>query len=1271
MQGLSPLGPPSFLDIETETGSENVERDQTFTPTSQCQPGEIEHNNNPHSCYVAVILNTLKNEHFQNCFQNPQSEKAQVLCDLLLPCLGKILRRETVTKEEVKKIQEILESFELIRLDGNTNQDPMEVMGKILEMVSHKFCLYEEVETKRYDLSTETGREVTLNQEDLGPYGKTIVDPGGVVNNPPKGGISIHVPTGSQPLQELFDQYLNDFSGRRATVYTKIDPDSSDNRYLEYSNVVCNHTVRTFSQVPQILILEKMDLTPLAFENKIQLTTENGNHYYALTQVNCHEYNHEYAFLMQGQNWYLSDDMQPIRVANFESHSDDLQRVCSFGRSFIFKEVNLQAYQEIGAILYRLVQQPPPFHPPVPTPSSLPPSKINQEEKINAPATSENFLQTSEIDKTVLVQLQGLIQICDRLSDSQSDFLQTLLEFSWGVGSLSREKKFSEKWIAVISPRHWILLEDIARQMTNQNLDINLVGQFSRDEVPILVSALKTLLELEQNPSLEPLEVPYCLFEHATPLEDNFDQFILQQVDRNIQLMKAALGGQDPTNWLKKSSIQANETHVKALFRTIEVIGEASKLLSAKVKAQNPLFEGQRGKLWEQLRDKLHHNGKERCWDIAHFATKKWGKLLKFTLSEIPSDDLEKILQKLNDLCKKDWFRSVRRKWNKIKADFQSGSDLSQLLRFLFGFESIEQRSFLEVWKTHVQPHLKLEVNLDENRTSIIEMLRLGGGNFIPNSDIQELMPEGALQEKASVVARVEELLSSISPTNSDEKKTELAKNFEMLVDQLVFLQCGLISTESQEELSSFIKKAIQHDIEKKKELMSLWRLLSQQSQIDSFQLSSATFSNELGQLLESYIKLKHHSLSKCIEKCKKLLIDMQNSWPKGEINATDLQSSIKPRTDNLKNDSKPRTDNLKNDFLRNLGQIQAACEFIKLPQKDDLKDTLKKLKAFPIGEITQYFRSKEARQDLNDELQFIAKTNESKLNCMKAIEDLSHFLNQIEYSYPTIENQVWSNINRAIELFNKIRQRNGEIQQTAKEIKQIFTKLAFKNTKIFITDLNTEKIPHPFTKDTKSCLYSLRRRIFDSLDNQLKTNPKEKIHEVIQEAEELLSISYVQNALFYDLVTISKSPQSEVSARSYIDFLEHIYRTNLDQVTLKLAWENIKRKVAGKQLSAKKEDSSLQKNEEQEGTLERQAITVEQNMTARFQKKIETLGEEFSHLFDLENPSTSIETKLSCLSAEYELQDIGELALKLTARPQCWRGRGHILSSQHLSWLG
>ena len=101
---------------------------------------------------------------------------------------------------------------------------------------------------------------------------------------------------------------------------------------------------------------------------------------------------------------------------------------------------------------------------------------------------------------------------------------------------------------------------------------------------------------------------------------------MLDQIVRNILVVKSALGTQDVATWIK-----ADTFHAKALFRTIEVVGEASKILSEQCKRQFPTLmisspQNSDKSLWGKLRNKLHHN-KSRSWDIAKLAPEKWAIL--------------------------------------------------------------------------------------------------------------------------------------------------------------------------------------------------------------------------------------------------------------------------------------------------------------------------------------------------------------------------------------------------------------------------------------------------------------------------------------------------------------------------------------------------------------------------------------------------------------------------------------------------------------------
>lgn len=400
-------------------------------------------------------------------------------------------------------------------------------------------------------------------------------------------------------------------------------------------------------------------------------------------------------------------------------------------------------------------------------------------------------LSRHQIPTVVPQQLQALHGICKQLSNSQSTSLQALFDLSWGIGSIPKEKKFSKKWSAVIPERQWLLLEDISRQMACKfpkypNLSCTdtkevqrLVSDFS-ESARILKTVFATLMDMENatpfNPSPKGPEKPVVLQAIENLFYADFDGFILDQVARNIQIVKASLGSQNPVEWLR-----ADPAHVKALFRTIEVIGEASKILSEKARQQLPtlIISGSNKKLlWGKLRNQLHHN-KKRSWDIANHAPEKWADLLaqlfpkleteivsyKNTKQKVPNsnttqqniNDIE-IIETLSKLCEQDQFHGVRRVWRQIETDFKT--EPTQLKRILFGLESVvKEDRFLDIWKTHAKPNLKQEADAVNNQTRVLEMLRIGSRNLIQDTDIEKLTPSSGTLDKKTAVVRMKYLL--------------------------------------------------------------------------------------------------------------------------------------------------------------------------------------------------------------------------------------------------------------------------------------------------------------------------------------------------------------------------------------------------------------------------------------------------------------------------------------------------------------------------------
>ncbi|MFI5344704.1 MAG: hypothetical protein ACHQUC_10865, partial [Chlamydiales bacterium] len=428
-------------------------------------------------------------------------------------------------------------------------------------------------------------------------------------------------------------------------------------------------------------------------------------------------------------------------------------------------------------------------------------------------------------------------------------------------------------------------------------------------------------------------------------------------------------------------------------------------------------------------------------------------------------------------------------------------------------------------------------------------------------------------------------------------------------------------------------------------------------------------------------------------------------------------------------------------EFTKKWEQLQSELHWIELSSNCDANvENIKTL-----HEVLTNSRKNSPSKDPQQRIQEI---NKCKEDCIVTIGILNSCLDQIQFflddrmkvSRSIIEKRVGDMINRVIEFYTEARQNSHQVKPAAQKIQKIFDLLAFTDIKTLLNNLKTTDIRHTLDKNS-CCLKSFCAQVVESLANPPELNLEEKIEEIVQGANDRLCFSYVKEVIFQKLITKSQSRQAKENLCSNLKLLMPLYLTGLmpEQAPLKLAWENLNRKVEGQRLSAKKINQVrswlTQKGEQPRRNKQQQHVENElmsyfvtgkqfdlkdvpeaehndkkeqlfnnfleekcfpcltflrdkkesllsyfriahkipptQNMAARFQKKIETLGEEFSHLFDLENNSTSIETKLSYLSAEYELQDIGELALKLTARPQCWRGRDHILSSQHLSWLG
>lgn len=1439
------------------TSTQSYEERLSFN--SQQAPGKIAHNHNPNSCYVAVLLNTIRDENLKPLFIGPQatnteenlsekfqekigqiirklqntndlgikesqhllkewedksvngslteleqalqnylkqylqqieqieekkktSIKRQVANGLLNlikeeivkelqkvigPCIDKINQGSNihlkkcdegvVSVQEIAQIQAVLRRYNFIERDYVTDEDPMGILHSILGYVAPDFALIKGRETYYYNLNEGEGEEVTLIPTQIGTSGVTIVDNEGKVSKEVSDiTLSLSSQSGQVDLLQALNQHLiDDLEAEQATVYKR--KEENGDTYIKYSNVARIKTTRTFSTAPLSLILEVKGSfdsktlealeTKVAFQKRMDVTTEDGtSHYYALQQVNCHRNNHEYAYLNHQGEWYLSDDMQPVQKATIKQASPDTHMICRYGRTFIYKKVEQDSFEKIESQIYQY---------------SLSPS-------------IENTVVV-EGDQVVSQQLQVLIQICKLLSDSKTASLQVLLGLSWGVGSIPKEKKFSKKWGEVISEHHWLLLEDISRQITHKfpkhpllsdyftKEAQQLVSQFS-ESAKILKNVFEILKDMESpmslNPSLKAPEKPFVLLAVETLFYPEFDRFILDQIEHHMQILKTILGSQDPVQWLRENPI-----HVKALFRTIEVIGEASKILSKNAKQQLPTLtiSGPKGKdkpLWGKLRNQLHHN-KKRSWDIATLASEKWAVLLtqlfpkleaemtsyknmKQTSSQLPTqpnaNDIA-ILEDLSNLCGQDQFYEVRRTWHRIKADYQQ--EPLQLRRILFGFEPVSEYK----WEIHVKPYLKPEVDAHKNQNIILEMLRIGSGNFIQDADIESLMPSLRPLDKKTAVIEMKRLLTSAHAANNPKVNKDLARDFEKLATQFVFFKREKPSSKTQKNSKDpALTEIIQRDTEKNE---ALKKVMSQRlSQVYPCQFSWATFKNgnqsltDYGELLAFYIKLKHYRVSQLIKSINQSLEEIQAGWSEAVIDASNLQ---------ILGQSVEDTSRSKIKLIASLEQIQAEKSFIQLPLGDDLKKLIEDLKVFPVKRVDYHFSEKKGKQKNSmSTQQLVDEINKSKSDCMASIQALKSFLSQITYDESHMTVQANNQLNTAITLFETIGQtllqNPVKAEEDVKKVKQIFTDLAFTDTETFIKELNNAKIDHPFTKMSPN-FNSIRSKVVLSLESQLETDLATKIDGWASEAEDELSTSYVQKALVSNVMPISVSFKSEVDAKRHVVLIRDIYKMGLDAEAADyeaklVAWDNIERKINSRRLTAKKmkkvlawlpSDDSIKENKVYQ-TVKKELIAYldgvkgfdltdlprfehghkkieffekfltdecfptfpnlrdkkskllsyfktacgiidtqskAQHFSHHFVSKIEKLGPIFSKIQELENTGTpSTNRDLLLLSAEYDMQDIGELAQLITDRPSLWDIGRHILSPQHLLWI-
>lgn len=980
-------------------------------------------------------------------------------------------------------------------------------------------------------------------------------------------------------------------------------------------------------------------------------------------------------------------------------------------------------------------------------------------------------------------QLHSLAVLCDRLSSPDTTSLAALFDLSWGIASLPKEKKFSKKWGAVIGERHWLLLEDISRQLAatfsrypaldeqeNKNAQALLL-QFSPCAAT-LKTAFEALSGIETPSASSPLppDNPLALPDLETLFNREFDHFVLSQLSHHVDTLLQVMGSKNPVQWLSE-----NPAHIKALFRTVEVIGEAAKILSKETKQLLPtLIIGPANSsadklkpLWGKLRNQLHHN-KSRSWDIATLAPEKWAILFSTLLPKLqkeiksagahasppqPDKADQEMLEALCTLCGQNHFKEVRAAWRQISKDFKT--EPVELKRIVFGLQQIcEEDTFDSIWETHAKPFLASGVNAETNRHQILAMLRIAARNLIRETDIDNLKTSNAVTDKKTVVAEMKNLLTAVT-INAKENKP-LARRFEQLADQFVFLKPEKIKADKKTAATD--SSLIQRDAEKNNALKKL--ISCRISQLTPFPFSLSLFQTsdnsltESGKQLEAYITLKHHRLTALMAQLDKVLKDIFSDWPDNDITEKDL-AGLTAKTASAK---------AKTDLMALLKTLGNEAPFIETPPEfsltgfiSDMEDKspqtqnhpVKCLKPLQPGKISHFLKNRETLP-ATEAGKLIAELNANKHSCLQAVAALKKQLSQLRFDETVIRRHAWKMMETAVTLYESLpsilAKSLTEATETVKKIELIFNHFAFTGTAVFIRELNNAKIPHTVTAESPS-LNGLRNKLMATLESRLETDLAAKLDTLAQQAEPLLGISFIQNALRLNTVQTTTLPPGKGEARRHVVLLRDIYHAALDKdsadyTAADLTWQNIERKMACQRLSAEtivevltwlppddkitaaegktakktlldylngdkgfelahlpRFEHGPQKIKTFNSFLDDQCLKVfpelagkkddliacfkqaygildthgkAERFSSLFVRKLAKLGDVFSQIRHLEESNAPPQVQeLLIISAEYDMQDIGELAQLITERPSLWNQGRHILSPHHLLWLG
>lgn len=120
--------------------------------------------------------------------------------------------------------------------------------------------------------------------------------------------------------------------------------------YRLYENVKKIETARQWDKLPSSLHLQISGNSKVTFPLKFSLKEPGPEKFYVLKKVLCHtdQPPHEYVYIKRGNNWFLSDDIKSsVQNAYVNPDSDDVHKMCAYGREFVYEEVKEEAFKAI------------------------------------------------------------------------------------------------------------------------------------------------------------------------------------------------------------------------------------------------------------------------------------------------------------------------------------------------------------------------------------------------------------------------------------------------------------------------------------------------------------------------------------------------------------------------------------------------------------------------------------------------------------------------------------------------------------------------------------------------------------------------------------------------------------------------------------------------------------------------------------------------------------------------------------------------------------